>query len=86
MKCVRFRCNNEAEYTADGYPFCAHDAVGCIGLKAGINTAKDPARNSDECDYCGAPLLGDFYARDVKGRLFCSVECAFSRNGVQKLI
>lgn len=85
MKCVRLKCNKEAEFTVDGIPWCKHDVPGCLGLKAFINTENDPALNSEECDNCGAPLLGDFIAQDIKGRLFCSVACAYSRNDVKKL-
>lgn len=85
MKCTRFRCTKEAELTVDDIPWCKTDVNGYLGLQALINTENDPALNSDFCDNCGAPLLGDFIAQDVKGRLFCSVACAYARNGVKRL-
>lgn len=85
MKCTRYRCNREAKIEVDGIPWCSTDAHGLLGLRALINTENDPALNSDTCDNCGAPLLGDFIAQDFKGRIFCSVACAYARNGAKKL-
>lgn len=81
MKCTSLRCKNDAVLVIDRHPWCAHDGHNFIGLYARINTAN----GADTCDACGAPIIADFYAQDIKGRIFCSLSCAYSRNGVKKL-
>ena len=82
MKCNVYRCTEDAVYDVDPLSLCPNHAIEFIGLKAllNMNTTGD-----ETCGHCGKILYDDFIAQDKRGKLYCSIACAFACNDVKWL-
>lgn len=80
MKCLSYKCKENAVYKIDNFKFCLHHAIEFIGLKAVLNMSTTGA---DACGHCGKILYDDFIGQDARGNLYCSIACAFACNAVK---